>query len=69
MFLFATVEPNLGLAEFQEDAQPSPAMEPTRELMRVLETSRITTSLKPIVLRPIVVTEQDARNILHIPKT
>ncbi len=52
---------HLGLAEYQEDVQPSPMMVPSRELMRVLKTSRITTSLKPLVLPPIVVTEQEAK--------
>lgn len=52
---------HLGMAEYEENVQPSPMMVPSKELMQVLRTSRTTTSLKPVVLPPIVVPEEKAR--------
>ncbi len=48
-----------GLAQRDEDGDPSPIMVPTKELMEILQTSRITTAVQPTAIPAIAMSKQE----------
>jgi hypothetical protein len=50
-----------GLAEREENGDPSPIMVPTKELMQILQTTRTTTAVKPLAIPAIAMCKQEVK--------
>ncbi len=49
-----------GLAKYEENSQPGPMMVPTNKLLQALQTSLLTTAVKPLAIPPIAKSIEEA---------
>ncbi len=55
-----------GLATYEENSQPGPMMVPTKNLLEALQTSLLTTAVKPLAIPPITTSIEEASK--YFPK-